>query len=159
MQAELTTFMLDRFVPEAVFLNDKTSGSRKGDHSVGLAQPYCGALGTTANGQVAVSVRSGIDTACLPLTWSLYLPQARIDDADRRTAARARDLHENHYGVGCAGSRARLGRRRAPLTARGVPYRVQVAPSIPRPPWRPSPQLRCRLGCCRRYRGTTGAGS
>lgn len=74
MQAALTTMLLDRLLPEAVLILDETSFPKQGDRSVGVARQYCGALGKTANCQVAVSVHLGTDTACLPLTWGLYLP-------------------------------------------------------------------------------------
>ena len=88
LQAALTGLLLDRLLPEAVLIIDETSFPKTGDHSVGVARQHCGALGKTANCQVAVSVHLGTDTACLPLTWGLYLPQAWVDDPARRTAAR-----------------------------------------------------------------------
>ena len=83
--------LLDRLLPEAVLILDETSFPKKGDASVGVARQYCGALGKTANCQVAVSLHLGTDTTCLPLTWGLYLPQAWIDDPARRAAARVPD--------------------------------------------------------------------
>ena len=85
--AALTTGMLDRLLPEAVLIIDETSFPKKSDQSVGVARQYCGALGKTANCQVAVSVHLGTDTACLPLTWGLYLLQSWIDDPVRRATA------------------------------------------------------------------------
>ena len=150
LQAALTTLLLDRLLPEAVLILDETSFPKKGDHSVGVARQYCGALGKTANCQVAVSVHLGTDAACLPLTWGLYLPQAWIDDPVRRTAARVPDdicyQTKNElalaaldrvraWGVGARVVLADAGYGtshdfRAALTARGLPYCVQVAASV-----------------------------
>ena len=150
LQAALTGLLLDRLLPEAVLIIDETSFPKKGDHSVGVARQYCGALGKTANCQVAVSVHLGTDTACLPLTWGLYLPQAWIDDPARRTAARVPETityatknqlaldaldRVRAWGVGARVVLADAGYGtshdfRAALTARGLPYCVQVAPSV-----------------------------
>ena len=150
LQAALTMTMLDRLLPEAVLILDETSFPKKGDQSVGVARQYCGALGKTANCQVAVSVHLGTDTACLPLTWGLYLPQAWIDDPTRRTAARVPDTiayqtknqlalaaldRVRAWGVGPRVVLADAGYGtshdfRAALTARGLPYCVQVATSV-----------------------------
>ena len=150
LQAALTTLLLDRLLPEAVLILDETSFPKQGDQSVGVARQYCGALGKTANCQVAVSVHLGTDTACLPLTWGLYLPQAWIDDPVRRTAARVpediRYQTKNElalaaldrvrtWGVGTRVVLADAGygtshEFRAALTTRGLPYCVQVAASV-----------------------------
>ena len=150
LQAALTTTMLDRLLPEAVLILDETSFPKKGNASVGVARQYCGALGKTANCQVAVSVHLGTDTACLPLTWGLYLPQDWIDDPARRAAARVPDTITYHtktalalaaldrvraWGVGPRVVLADAGYGtshdfRAALTARGLPYCVQVASSV-----------------------------
>ncbi len=150
LQAALTSLMLDRLLPEAVLIIDETSFPKKGDHSVGVARQYCGALGKTANCQVAVSVHLGTDTACLPLTWGLYLPQSWIDDPARRAAARVPETityatknqlaldaldRVRTWGVGARVVLADAGYGtshdfRAALTARGLPYCVQVAPSV-----------------------------
>jgi SRSO17 transposase len=150
VQAALTGLMVDRLLPEAVLILDETSFPKQGTQSVGVARQYCGALGKTANCQVAVSVHLGTDHACLPLTWGLYLPQAWIDDPDRRAAARVPDtvtyqtkadlaltaLDRVHaWGVGPRVVLADAGygtshEFRAALTARGLPYCVQVAPSV-----------------------------
>ena len=159
VQAALTGLMLDRLLPEAVLIIDETSFPKQGDQSVGVARQYCGALGKTANCQVAVSVHLGTDRACLPLTWGLFLPEAWITDADRRTAARIPD-HVTYqtkgelalaaldrvrtWGVGPRVVLADAGYGtshafRAALTARGLPYCVQVAPSVKGWGERPAP--------------------
>jgi len=150
LQAALTTLLLDRLLPEAVLILDETSFPKKGDASVGVARQYCGALGKTANCQVAVSLHLGTDTTCLPLTWGLYLPQAWVDDPARRATARVPDdigyRTKNElalealdrvraWGVGPRVVLADAGYGtshdfRAALTARGLPYCVQVATSV-----------------------------
>ena len=174
LQAALTATMLDRLLPEAVLILDETSFPKKGTQSVGVARQYCGALGKTANCQVAVSVHLGTDTACLPLTWGLYLPQPWIDDPVRRAAARVPDAityqtkgelalaaldRVRAWGVGPRVVLADAGYGtsqdfRTALTARGLPYCVQVAVSVkgwleaPAPLAPPPPQ---RTGRPRRH--------
>jgi len=150
LQAALTHTLLDRLLPEAVLILDETSFPKKGVHSVGVARQYCGALGKTANCQVAVSVHFGTETTSLPLTWRLYLPHEWIDDAERRAQARvpadvayatknALALEALDavlaWGVGHRVVLADSGYGtshdfRAALAARGLPYCVQTAPSV-----------------------------
>ena len=150
LQAALTTLLLDRLLPEAVLIVDETSFPKKGDQSVGVARQYCGTLGKTANCQVAVSVHLGTATACVPLTWELYLPHAWSEDPGRRTTARVPDdvryQTKNElalaaldrvrtWGVGARVVLADAGygtshEFRAALTTRGLPYCVQVAASV-----------------------------
>ena len=150
LQAALTTTMLDRLLPEAVLILDETSFPKQGDQSVGVARQYCGALGKTANCQVAVSVHLGTDTACLPLTWGLYLPPTWIADPVRRAAARVPEAisyqtkgelalaaldRVRAWGVGARVVLADAGygtshEFRTALTERGLPYCVQVAVSV-----------------------------
>lgn len=149
MQEALAVQMMDRLLPEAVYLLDETSFPKQGMHSVGVARQYCGALGKIANCQVAVSVHLGTDTGCVPLTWRLYLPEAWAGDPERRTeagipddvtyrsqATLALDALDQVLGWG-------LGRRvvladsaygnsfdfRAALAERQLPYCVQVEAS------------------------------
>ena len=68
------------FVPEAFWIIDETSFPKKGKHSVGVAYQYCGALGKTANCQVAVTLDMGTEELSIPLNWALYLPEEWIDD-------------------------------------------------------------------------------
>jgi SRSO17 transposase len=72
------------FVSEPYWIVDEVSFPKKGNHSVGVSRQYCGALGKTANCQVAVSLDLGTDQWSVPLDWALYLPEGWINDLDRR---------------------------------------------------------------------------
>lgn len=149
VQEALTIQMIDRLLPEAVLILDETSFPKQGMHSVGVARQYCGALGKTANCQVAVSLHLGTDTGCVPLVWNLYLPEAWTNDPERRAEAgipptvgyRTKTaLALDAIDVALARG---VGRRvvladsaygnsfdfRAALTARDLPYCVQVEPT------------------------------
>src|SRR5512139_2384157 len=84
VQETLTHTVVDHLLPEAVYLLDATSFPKQGTHSVGVARQYCGALGKTANCQVAVSVHLGTETTSVPLTWALYLPESWTANPARR---------------------------------------------------------------------------
>ena len=71
-----------------VLIIDSTSFPKQGAHSVGVARQYCGALGKIANCQVAVTAALWTGTRAWLLGALLYLPQAWIEDTDRRAAAR-----------------------------------------------------------------------
>jgi SRSO17 transposase len=75
------------FVPEAYWLIDEVSFPKQGKHSVGVARQYCGALGKTANCQVAVTLDLGTEQSSTPLDWALYLPKQWINDPIRRKKA------------------------------------------------------------------------
>lgn len=150
VQAALAALMVDRLLPEAVLILDETSFPKQGTQSVGVARQYCGALGKTANCQVAVSLHLGTDHACLPLTWELYLPESWIEDPARRAAAHVPETvtyqtkgalalaaldRVRAWGVGPRVVLADAGygtshEFRAALAARELPYCVQVAPSV-----------------------------
>jgi SRSO17 transposase len=167
VQAALTGTVVDALLPEAVYLLDATSFPKQGTHSVGVARQYCGALGKTANCQVAVSLHLGTDTTSVPLTWALYLPERWATDPARRAEVgippsvpfqtkpalalacldRVRAwglaprpvLADSEFGNSWA--------VRAGLHTRGYPYCVQVEastsvwPTAPRPPApRPAPR-------------------
>lgn len=66
---------------------DETSFPKAGEHSVGVARQYCGALGKIANCQVAVSLHWRQATMSCPVSWRLHLPQSWCDDPARRRAA------------------------------------------------------------------------
>ena len=72
------------FVSEPYWIADEVSFPKKGEHSVAVARQYCGALGKTANCQVAVTLDLGTEQWSVPLDWALYLPEQWINDPDRR---------------------------------------------------------------------------
>jgi SRSO17 transposase len=63
---------------------DDVSYIKQGKHSVGVARQYCGALGKTANCQVAVSVSLTNAVGSLPAAFRLYLPKAWVDSPELR---------------------------------------------------------------------------
>lgn len=72
---------------EGILILDGTSFPKQGTRSVGVARQYCGALGKIANCQVAVTAALWTGTRAWLTGALLYLPQAWIDDRDRRTVA------------------------------------------------------------------------
>lgn len=159
VQEALTTQVMDRLLPEAVLLLDETSFPKQGTHSVGVGRQYCGALGKTANCQVAVSVHLGTDTGSVPLVWKLYLPEAWTEDAARRAEAGippavvyrtktelALDALDEALARG-VGRRVVLADSaygnsfdfRAALATRGLPYCVQVEATTKAWPAPPAP--------------------
>jgi len=87
VRASLARKVEGEFVPEAYWLIDEVSFPKQGHHSVGVARQYCGALGKTANCQVAVTLDLGTEESSTPLDWALYLPEQWIKDPVRRKAA------------------------------------------------------------------------
>jgi SRSO17 transposase len=87
VQSSLARKVEGEFVPEAYWLIDEVSFPKQGNHSVGVARQYCGALGKTANCQVAVTLDLGTEESSTPLDWALYLPERWINDPVRRKEA------------------------------------------------------------------------
>jgi SRSO17 transposase len=87
VRASLARKVEQEFVPEAYWLIDDVSFPKQGQHSVGVARQYCGALGKTANCQVAVTLDLGTEEASTPLNWALYLPEKWVKDPVRRKEA------------------------------------------------------------------------
>jgi SRSO17 transposase len=87
VRASLARKVEGEFVPEAYWLIDEVSFPKQGQHSVGVARQYCGALGKTANCQVAVTLDLGTEESSTPLDWALYLPEQWIKDPVRRKEA------------------------------------------------------------------------
>ena len=58
---------------------------KAGCHSAGVQRQYCGALGKTANCQMAVSLHRADEAAgtSQPLGWQLFLPESWTDDPAR----------------------------------------------------------------------------
>ena len=87
VRASLARKVEQEFIPEAYWLIDEVSFPKQGKHSVGVARQYCGALGKTANCQVAVSLDLGTEESSTALNWALYLPKGWVDDPVRRKKA------------------------------------------------------------------------
>ncbi len=87
VRASLARKVEGEFVAEAYWLIDEVSFPKQGKHSVGVARQYCGALGKTANCQVAVTLDLGTEESSTPLDWALYLPEQWINDPVRRKKA------------------------------------------------------------------------
>ena len=87
VRASLARKVEQEFVPDAYWLVDEVSFPKQGKHSVGVARQYCGALGKTANCQVAVTLDLGTEESSTPLDWALYLPEQWINDPVRRKEA------------------------------------------------------------------------
>ncbi len=83
VQRQLARKVVDLLSDPEVWILDETSFPKAGDHSVGVARQYCGALGKVANCQVAVTLHWSSAEASCPLGWRLYLPQAWIEDQER----------------------------------------------------------------------------
>jgi SRSO17 transposase len=77
--------------PDAHLIVDDTALPKKGEHSVGVAHQYCGALGKQANCQCLVSVTLAHHEVPVPIALRLYLPEAWTADRKRRAKARVPD--------------------------------------------------------------------
>jgi SRSO17 transposase len=78
---------LERHAPIGAWVVDDTGIPKKGEHSVGVAWQYCGALGKAANCQVAVSVSLANKTMSVPAAWRLYLPEKWAKSPELRKQA------------------------------------------------------------------------
>ena len=78
---------LERHAPIGAWVVDDTGIPKKGEHSVGVAWRYCGALGKAANCQVAVSVALANKTMSVPAAWRLYLPEKWATSPELREQA------------------------------------------------------------------------
>jgi SRSO17 transposase len=83
VQQRLAEKVVDLLGEPEVWILDETSFPKAGEHSVGVARQYCGALGKVANCQVAISLHWSSAEASCPLGWRLYLPQEWIEDPER----------------------------------------------------------------------------
>lgn len=71
--------------PPAYWIVDETSFPKAGSRSAGVQRQYCGALGKTANCQMAVSLHRAdeVTGTSQPLCWRLFLPESWAEDATR----------------------------------------------------------------------------
>jgi SRSO17 transposase len=83
VERRLAEKVVDLLSEPEVWILDETSFPKAGEHSVGVARQYCGALGKIANCQVAVSLHWSSAEASCPLSWRLYLPKEWIEDRER----------------------------------------------------------------------------
>jgi SRSO17 transposase len=86
VRARLARRMQRELEPEAWIVDD-TGFPKFGQHSVGVARQYCGALGKVSNCQVGVSINAATDSASCPIDWRLFLPEEWDEDAERRRTA------------------------------------------------------------------------
>jgi SRSO17 transposase len=70
-----------------VLVIDDTALVKQGRHSVGVARQYCGQLGKKANCQALVSLTLARGEVPVGVGLRLYLPQAWVEDAERRARA------------------------------------------------------------------------
>ncbi|MBL3670703.1 IS701 family transposase, partial [Streptomyces sp. M2CJ-2] len=91
--AELA-WRMEPAVRPAAWVIDDVSFPKDGHASPGVAAQYCGALGKTANCQVAPSVHLVTDAASCPVNWRLFLPEewdpTRADEPDQAARRRLR---------------------------------------------------------------------
>jgi SRSO17 transposase len=83
VQRQLALKVVDLLSDPEVWILDDSSFPKAGQHSVGVARQYCGALGKVANCQVAVTLHWSSGEASCPLGWRLYLPEAWFEDNQR----------------------------------------------------------------------------
>ena len=88
IQRRLARRLADDGAEPIYWVLDETSFPKAGEHSVGVARQYCGALGKIANCQVAVSLHWSQSEVSYPISWRLFLPTGWIQDDARRQAAR-----------------------------------------------------------------------
>src|SRR5271155_452717 len=88
VQQQLARKVVDLLSDPEVWILDETSFPKAGEHSVGVARQYCGALGKVANCQVAVSLHWSQGEVSYPIGWRLFLPEEWIKDPIRRREAR-----------------------------------------------------------------------
>src|SRR5947209_12059299 len=90
---ELVLPVVERSGPIEAWITDATGFPKKGRHSVGVTQQYCGQLGKQDNCQVAVSLSLANRDASIPVAYRLYLPEDwATDQGLRRKAKRPQEI-------------------------------------------------------------------
>lgn len=74
---------LTQSAEQVCWIVDDTGFPKKGKHSVGVAQQYCGQTGKQDNCRVAVPLSIASERGSLPVAFWLYLPREWTDDPDR----------------------------------------------------------------------------
>lgn len=83
IRQRLAERMSKELIPAHAWIIDDTGFPKKGEHSVGVARQYSGTLGKIGNCQIAVSLHLATEEACMPLNYSLYLPESWFKDPER----------------------------------------------------------------------------
>jgi SRSO17 transposase len=140
---------VDCLEPVDAWIVDETGWLKQGQHSVGVAHQYCGAVGKSANCQVNVQVAITDGLVAVPVGARLYLPESWTKDRSRCREAgvpdevefatkpqiavnlikealadgvvRAPVLGDNAYGIN--------GEFRDQLRALGLEFFLQIDPS------------------------------
>ena len=84
VQEQLAYKLARKFPSPLAWIIDETSFVKAGTESVGVTRQYCGAVGKTANCQVAVSLHYCTTKVSCPVSWRLYLPKEWAEDEERR---------------------------------------------------------------------------
>jgi SRSO17 transposase len=74
---------VDCLEPLEAWIVDETGWLKQGEHSVGVAHQYCGAVGKSANCQVNVQVAITDGLVAVPVGARLYLPESWTKDRTR----------------------------------------------------------------------------
>jgi SRSO17 transposase len=88
--------------PDALLVVDETGFLKKGTKSAGVARQYSGTAGRIENCQIGVFLAYASPKGRAFLDRELYLPQAWIDDGERRQAAGVPDAATFHTKPGLA---------------------------------------------------------
>ena len=84
LQRTLVGYLNKKLKPtKGILVFDDTSFPKKGNHSVGVARQYCGALGKVSNCQSMVSIQYAYAQAHFPLCAQLYLPKSWTEHRER----------------------------------------------------------------------------
>ncbi len=107
---------------KGVLIIDDTALPKSGDHSVGVARQYCGALGKLANCQALVTLTLADGRVFAPLGMRLFLPRSWTADPERCHGAGVPGDRQTYLSKGDL-ALAELDRVRA----QGITFRVVLA--------------------------------